>query len=97
MEIITIEKTAFKTLVEKIDRVHEELLRLQNPVKQMSSQWVDTNDVLRILNISRRTLSKYLSQGKLPYTRLENKNFFRLSDVEAFLASGYGFHQTLNS
>ena len=33
MEIVTIENKAFKALCDKIDKVHEELLRLQNPAK----------------------------------------------------------------
>jgi len=86
MEIVTIENKAFKALCDKIDKVHEELLRLQNPVKQLSNEYVDTYDVMNILNVSRRTLTKYLTQGKLKYTQYNNKNYFQLRDVEEFLA-----------
>ena len=69
MEIVTIENKAFKSLCDKIDKVHEELLRLQNPAKQLSNEYVDTNDVMNILMVSRRTLTQYLSDGKLKYTK----------------------------
>jgi hypothetical protein len=96
MEIVTIENKAFKALCDKIDRMHEELLRLQNPVKQMSNEWVDTYDVMNILNISRRTLTYYLKNGKLKHTKLNNKNFFRLKDVEEFLARNNGYTTSEN-
>ena len=86
MEIVTIENTAFKALCDKIDKVHEELLRLQNPAKQLSNEWVDTYDVMNILHVSRRTLTKYLAEGKLKHTKHQKKNYFRLKDVEEFLA-----------
>ncbi len=86
MEIVTIENKAFKSLCDKIDQMHEELLRLQNPVKQLSNEWIDTYDVMKILQVSRRTLTKYLSEGKLRYSKHQRKNYFRLKDVEEFLA-----------
>lgn len=86
MEIVTIENKAFKALCDKIDKVHEELLRLQNPAKQLSNEWVDTYDVMNILHVSRRTLTKYLAEGKLKHTKHQKKNYFRLKDVEEFLA-----------
>ena len=86
MEIVTSENKAFKALCDKIDKVHEELLRLQNPAKQLSNEWVDTYDVMNILHVSRRTLTKYLAEGKLKHTKHQKKNYFRLKDVEEFLA-----------
>lgn len=96
MEIVTIENKAFKTLCDKIDKVHEELLRLQNPVKQLSNEWVDTYDVMNILQVSRRTLTKYLAEGKLKHTKHHRKNYFRLKDVEEFLARNYQYSNSKN-
>jgi hypothetical protein len=85
MEIVTIENKAFKSLCDKIDKVHEELLRLQNPAKKLSNEYVDTNDVMNILNVSRRTLTQYLTDGKLKHTKYNKKNYFRLKDVKEFM------------
>lgn len=79
------EHEAYKKLVGKLDEVHAELKRLQDPVREMSREWIDTHDVMKILNISRRTLTKYLQSGKLHHSKIENKNFFRLKDVQQFL------------
>ena len=81
------ESTAFKNLLGKINEMHIELVKLQNPVKELSNEWIDTYDVLEILKISRRTLTKYIQKGKLKPSKIENKNFFRLRDIEEFLVS----------
>lgn len=46
------------------------------------SKWLDTQDVCLILNISKRTLQTYRTNSTLPFTRIENKMFYRPEDVE---------------
>lgn len=92
MELITIESETFHKIMDKLDQVHEELVRLQDPKKELTKAWIDTYDVCHVLNISRRTLTKYLTEGKLPYAKIEGKNFFKLEDVEKFLLDNFGRH-----
>ncbi|MBR9915569.1 MAG: helix-turn-helix domain-containing protein [Algicola sp.] len=92
MDVITMESEAYQRIMERLDQVHQELVRLQNPTKELSREWIDGYDVCHILNISRRTLTKYLSEGKLRYSKVDGKNYFKLKDVEAFLLEKYGRH-----
>ena len=87
MEIITMESTAYKNLIGKINELHLELIKLQNPVTELSNEWIDTYDVMEVLKISRRTLTKYVQKGKLKTSKIENKYFFRIRDIEQFLIS----------
>lgn len=95
MNYITIESEVFQNMMDKLDAVHQELRRLQDPKKELSREWIDTSEVLQILNISRRTLTKYLGEGRLKYKKIDAKNFFKLRDVEAFLLDGYGVHSRI--
>ena len=52
------ESEAYQTIIDKLDLVHTELVRLQDPKRELTKEWIDTYDVLHILNISRRTLTK---------------------------------------
>lgn len=88
MEVITIEKEAFQRLLKKLDSIEEGLEELRNPVSRMQSEWVDTYDVMKILKVSRRTVTQYVSEGKLKCSRVKNKNYFRLSEIEEFLRVG---------
>lgn len=87
MELITLNKSAFKELMEKLDDLHLELQRLQDPKQKIKDQWIDSVEVMELLHISRRTLSNYVSEGRLRCARVSNKNYFKLSDIQAFLES----------
>lgn len=87
MEVITIYSQAFKLLLEKIDTIQAELLRKQNPVDQFAIEWVDTYDVMKMLHISRRTLSNYVKSGRLKSTRINNKSYFKVAEIHGFLNS----------
>jgi hypothetical protein len=56
MEVITIEHQAFQKLLDKIDALHAEMQRMKNPVGQFATEGIDSYDVMKMLNISRRTL-----------------------------------------
>jgi hypothetical protein len=96
MEIITMESNAYKLLIQKLDEVHAELKKLQDPAKELSREWVDAYDVMNMLHISRRTLSKYLQSGKLQYSKIQNKNYFRLKDIEEFLMHNHRSRARIN-
>lgn len=52
MEVITIEHQAFQKLLDKIDALHAEVQRMKNPVDQFAHEWIDSYDVMKMLNIS---------------------------------------------
>ena len=51
--------------------------------------WVDGQDVMQMLHISRRTLQTLRSNGTLPHTRIRNKIYYRRRDIERLLAGHY--------
>lgn len=51
--------------------------------------WIDGQDILLALNISQRTLQSLRDSGTLPFSRLNGKFFYKVSDLEAILESNY--------
>ena len=51
--------------------------------------WIDNSDVMRMLNISRRTLQTLRSNGKIPFSRIGNKIYYRRQDIQNILARNY--------
>ena len=47
--------------------------------------WLDNQDVCRILNISKRTLQSYRDSGKLAFSQINHKIYYKPNDVETFL------------
>ena len=85
MEVITIESKAFQLLLEKIDALHAEVQRMKNPVNQFATEWIDGDEVMKMLNISRRTLCNYGSQGLLNPSRIGKRKFYNVQDVKRML------------
>ena len=48
-------------------------------------QWLDGHEVCQILGISPRTLQTFRDSGKIPYTRIEHKMYYRPADVEQLI------------
>ena len=54
-----------------------------------NESWIDGQEVLLALNISQRTLQTLRDSGTLPFSRLNGKFYYKVSDLEALLESNY--------
>jgi hypothetical protein len=86
MEIINIEvrtfeamMTGFETFASKVDA-----LCRANGEKAMQ-EWLDNQEVCKILNIMPRTLQTYRDNGTIPYTRIGNKMYYRPDDLKRLI------------
>lgn len=84
MEVMVIEKATFERMlsgfedfakkVERLCRVHEDL---------GEREWLDSDDVCRLLGISPRTLQTMRENGTLAYSKISHKVYYRPEDVKA--------------
>ena len=51
--------------------------------------WIDNQVVMQALHISSRTLQTLRSNGTLPYSRINNKIYYRRRDIEQILNDNY--------
>lgn len=51
--------------------------------------WIDSYDVIRLLRISPRTLLTLRTNGTIPYSRINNKIYYRRQDIQKILADNY--------
>ena len=87
MEIVSIEKRAFEELVAKFDRFvsrMDAICHLHGEKKM--SEWMDNQDVCRMLNISPRTLQTLRDNGTLAYSQINHKTYYRPEDVELIVS-----------
>ncbi len=86
MEIINVEARTFRAMMERFVEFTRRIEGLCAAAgEKRLSKWLDTQDVCLILNISKRTLQTYRTNGTLPFTRIENKMFYRPEDVESVI------------
>ena len=55
--------------------------------------WIDNQDVMQMLHISPRTLQALRSNGTLPYSRINNKIYYRRQDIRKILADNYTMYK----
>jgi len=64
----------------------------QSRAEVLKDTWVDNQDVLQMLHISKRTLQTFRSNGTLPYSKVSGKFYYKVSDIEELFKSNYYNH-----
>lgn len=59
-------------------------------------KWLDNQEVCLMMNITKRTLQTYKDKGLLPYSKLNRKNYYKLSDVQALIQAGQPYNTVEN-
>ena len=54
--------------------------------------WIDNQDVMLALHVSRRTLQTLRYNGTLPFSRIGNKLYYRRQDICKILSCNYTMH-----
>ncbi len=72
----------------KIIKAFLEVFR-KTRLEQFNESWIDGQDVMQALHISKRTLQSMRDSEVLPYSRLNGKFYYKLSDIENMLESNY--------
>lgn len=88
MHILTVESEAFQKLVEKLDAISVKLNN-HKETTPLSEIWVDNQDVCELLHISKRTLQHYRDSGKIPFSQVGAKIYYKAKDIDDFLQSHY--------
>ena len=90
MEVISVETTAFKEIIEKLNRLENKFYELKaHADNYLRDRWLDNSEVMIILKVSKRTLQGYRDEGKIPYSQVGGKIYYRAADVEKFLYNGF--------
>lgn len=86
MEIISIEKKTFEEMVSKFDSLvaKAETLFLEDKNKRIG-EWLDSQDVCMLLDISPRTLQTLRDSGRLAYSQINHKTYYLPEDIERML------------
>ena len=50
-----------------------------------STTWLTNEEAMDYLDVSRSTLNRYRMDGKLPYSKVGQKVYYRLDDIEEML------------
>ena len=74
----------------ELKEIKTSLDKITKPVPcHLAGTWLDGQDVLLLLHISKRSLQKLRDNGKLPYSRISGKFYYKVADIEQLLENNY--------
>ncbi len=98
MEVIAIQKSVLEGMKNELKallELTENVMQKYTPIFR-EEQWLDNQEVCLMMNITKRTLQTYKDKGLLPYSRLNRKNYYKRSDVQALLEAGQPYNTAEN-
>jgi len=72
----------------KLMKAYVQTLR-KSKAELFQESWIDGQDVMQSLHISKRTLQSLRDNGVLPYSRINGKFYYKLEDIETLLENNY--------
>ena len=86
MEVVTIEKRTFSYVCERFTEFAKRIESLCSTHSQKVENWLDSQEVCLLLGFSKRTLQYYRSSGRLAYSQIGSKIYYKSSDIERIIA-----------
>ena len=84
MEVVVIDKATFERMLSGFEIFAEKVERLCREQEDLGEkEWLDSDDVCRLLCISPRTLQTMRENGTLAYTKISHKVYYRPEDVKS--------------
>jgi len=86
MEAIILSAQQYKELVNRLDVLNKKLVEKQ---KSPDDTFLDNQEFLQLMNISKRTAQSWRDEGKVSFSQIGSKIYYRMSDVQNLLDKNY--------
>ena len=87
MEVVTIEKRTFLYICERFTEFAKRIESLYSTHTQKVENWLDSQEVCLLLGFSKRTLQYYRSSGRLAYSQIGTKIYYKSADIEKIISN----------
>lgn len=81
MEIISIDAALFDKMLSGIEALSLEMVSLCEDKDLASQKWLTNEQACEVLHCTRRTLQNYRDTGRLPFSQIERKIYYRPQDL----------------
>lgn len=86
MEAFILSKEQFNALATSIEEIK---VKLDKQNKNPEEIFIDNQEFLLMMKISKRTAQTWRDEGKISFSQVGNKIYYKLSDVEELLQKHY--------
>lgn len=82
MEAVILTKEQFTELQASIEEIKN---KIENQNKKPNEVFIDNQEFMLMMKISKRTAQTWRDEGKVSFSQVGNKIYYKLADVEALL------------
>jgi hypothetical protein len=86
MEAVILSKDQYTELVARLDEIANRINTKNEPKKDT---FLDNQEFLQLMKISKRTAQTWRDEGRISFSQVGNKIYYKLSDVEKLLQEHY--------
>lgn len=86
MKIIPVEEETFHKMKLHFSKFVSEIESICGSATK-SNKWLDNQEVCMLLKISKRTLQYYRDNNLLPFSRIGNKCYYKITDIEKMVSN----------
>ncbi len=86
MEAIILTKDQYTDLLAKIDNINAQL---NSRAEAKKETFLDNQEFLQLMKFSKRTAQTWRDEGKISFSQVGSKIYYKLSDVEKLLQAHY--------
>ena len=86
MEVFILSKAQFAELTSRLDSLQNQLSTQTSTSKK---SFMDNEEFIELMGISKRTAQCWRDEGKISFSQVGNKIYYKQSDVDKLLAENY--------
>jgi hypothetical protein len=86
MNAVILSQEQFDTIMNRIDEIKTEI---KGNTKTNSDEFVDNADFIQLMKISKRTSQTWRDEGKIAFSQVGGKIYYKMSDVNELLSKNY--------
>ncbi|MWW26832.1 helix-turn-helix domain-containing protein [Algibacter lectus] len=86
MEAVILTAEQYNNLVSRLDKLNSTLESNQIPSHET---FLDNQEFIQLMNISKRTAQTWRDEGKVSFSQIGSKIYYKMKDVEVLLDKNY--------
>ena len=86
MEAVILTKEQYNELVSRLDKLNSTIESNQKPSKE---NFLDNQEFIQLMHISKRTAQTWRDEGKISFSQIGSKIYYKMKDVEVLLDRNY--------
>jgi hypothetical protein len=86
MSAVILTSEQYKDLVNRLDNLND---KLEENSKKPHETFLDNQEFIQLMNISKRTAQTWRDEGKVSFSQISSKIYYKMKDVEVLLDKNY--------